>query len=102
MIFNDLIPIQGDQYDGRKADVWSCGVILYALLVVSPCPAYIHFLIPSHLQGALPFDDDNLRVLLEKVKKGHFVIPPYLPQGAQQLLKGMVEVNPVKRLSVSD
>lgn len=52
LLFLLLIKIKGEKYDGRKADVWSCGVILYALLV-----------------GALPFDDDNLRNLLEKVKK---------------------------------
>lgn len=75
--------IRGEQYDGRKADTWSCGIILYALLV-----------------GALPFDDDNLRLLLEKVKRGHFVIPSYVPSGAQELLKGMVEVNPKKRITL--
>ena len=53
------------------------------------------------LQGALPFDDDNLRVLLEKVKRGQFHVPPYVPPGAQELLRGMVEVNPRKRMTVS-
>lgn len=53
------------------------------------------------LQGALPFDDDNLRVLLEKVKRGQFQVPPYVPTGAQELLRGMVEVNPSKRMTVS-
>ena len=52
------------------------------------------------MKGALPFDDDNLRVLLEKVKGGHFHMPPYIPPGAQQLLRGMVEVNSKKRLTV--
>jgi len=64
--------------------VWSCGVILYALLV-----------------GALPFDDDNLRKLLEKVKRGLFYIPHFVPPECQNLLRGMIEVDPEKRLTVS-
>ncbi|XP_028298520.1 serine/threonine-protein kinase BRSK2-like isoform X11 [Gouania willdenowi] len=75
--------IRGEKYDGRKADAWSCGVILFALLV-----------------GALPFDDDNLRNLLEKVKLGVFHMPHFIPPDCQNLLKGMIEVDAGKRLTL--
>jgi BR serine/threonine kinase len=51
--------------------------------------------------GALPFDDDNLRNLLEKVKRGQFHIPHFVPPDCQNLLRGMIEVDPEKRLTVS-
>ncbi|XP_075873703.1 serine/threonine-protein kinase BRSK2 isoform X7 [Nelusetta ayraudi] len=75
--------IRGEKYDGRKADAWSCGVILFALLV-----------------GALPFDDDNLRNLLEKVKLGVFHMPHFIPPDCQSLLRGMIEVDAGKRLTL--
>uniref|UniRef100_A0A5S6QS09 non-specific serine/threonine protein kinase n=1 Tax=Trichuris muris TaxID=70415 RepID=A0A5S6QS09_TRIMR len=75
--------IRGEKYDGKKADIWSCGVILYALLV-----------------GALPFDDDNLRHLLEKVKRGVFHIPHFIPAECQSLLRGMIEVNVSRRMTL--
>jgi serine/threonine-protein kinase HSL1, negative regulator of Swe1 kinase len=77
--------VQGNAYKGCISDIWSCGVILYALLV-----------------GRLPFDDENIRRLLEKVKRGTFIMPSDIPLAAQDLLARMLEKDVDKRITMKD
>lgn len=76
--------LQNRGYDGALSDTWSCGVILYVMLV-----------------GYLPFDDHNLVVLYQKIFKGDTHIPKRLSPGAQDLLRKILEPNPMKRINIS-
>ncbi|KAF9930219.1 Serine/threonine-protein kinase brsk1 [Linnemannia zychae] len=75
--------VTGLKYDGSSSDIWSCGIILYALLT-----------------GHLPFDDENIRQLLSKVKAGKFYMPTDISPGARDLISRMLTVNPKRRITM--
>ncbi|KAF8725792.1 hypothetical protein HU200_020351 [Digitaria exilis] len=77
--------LQNRGYDGSLSDIWSCGVILYIMLV-----------------GYLPFDDRNIVVLYQKIFKGDTQIPKCLSTGAQNLLKRILEPDPMKRITMAE
>lgn len=72
-------------YDGFKADVWSCGVILFVMLA-----------------GYLPFEDSNMNALFKKINKGVFSFPKHFSSKVRRLLSRMLVVNPHKRISVKE
>uniref|UniRef100_A0A7N6BJJ4 Maternal embryonic leucine zipper kinase n=1 Tax=Anabas testudineus TaxID=64144 RepID=A0A7N6BJJ4_ANATE len=75
--------IQGKAYIGSEADVWSMGVLLFALLC-----------------GYLPFDDENCMVLYRKITRGKYDNPRWLSPGSILLLNQMMQVDPKRRLMV--
>lgn len=72
-------------YDGAKADVWSCGVVLFTVTA-----------------GYLPFNDYNITVLYRKIYRGQFRFPKWMSCDLKNLLSRMLDTNPKTRISVDE
>jgi len=77
--------ISGQEYDPQLADIWSIGIILYAMIV-----------------GHLPFEDPNTSVLYRKITSGKFTVPNHVSESANLILNGILQTDPRRRMSLPD
>eukprot|EP00826_Nyctotherus_ovalis_P014196 TRINITY_DN1392_c0_g1_i5.p3 TRINITY_DN1392_c0_g1~~TRINITY_DN1392_c0_g1_i5.p3 ORF type:complete len:109 (+),score=31.94 TRINITY_DN1392_c0_g1_i5:724-1050(+) len=61
------------------------GVVLYALLT-----------------GALPFDENSLPSLFQKIREAKFAMPVYLSAAAKDLISRMMRPSPLERATIAE
>lgn len=71
-------------YQGRTADLWSCGVILFVLMA-----------------GYLPFDEPNLMTLYRKIYRAEFTCPSWFSPGARKMILKILDPNPNTRITAA-
>jgi serine/threonine protein kinase len=76
-----------DGYDASRSDIWSCGVVLYALLA-----------------SCLPFDADDIQALVRMIQEGKPSAPVPRARGddASALVLSMMQVDPNARPSAAE
>ena len=74
-----------NKYDPLMVDIWSCGVILYAMLC-----------------GCLPFEDNDTSKLYQKILCGEYKVPKHLSEDSKDFLAKILDVDPERRLKIAE
>jgi serine/threonine protein kinase len=77
--------LSGKPYDGRKSDVWSAGLVLYAMVV-----------------GRLPWDTANPKQIANQIRRGRFEIPSVFGAGFARVIQSMLRADVKKRASADE
>ena len=77
--------IAGKKYVGLDTDLWSLGVITYAMTV-----------------GYLPFEDPDTNKLYKKILNLDYLVPPYVEKPCKDMIKCLLVVQPDQRYKIED
>ncbi|KAK9069075.1 hypothetical protein SSX86_013191 [Deinandra increscens subsp. villosa] len=72
-------------YDGAKADLWSCGIILFAMNA-----------------AFLPFNDSNLIMMYKKIYESEYRCPKWMSPDLRRLLSRLLDASPETRITVDE
>ena len=75
--------IKDKGYSGFKADIWSAGVVLYAMLY-----------------GTVPFKANNMQDLNKLIIKAQYNLKDEISEEAKDMLRKMLEPNVAKRVTI--
>lgn len=75
----------GTTYNAMKSDIWSCGIILYAMVT-----------------GRFPWTEKNMKLLTEQIISGEYFFPQFLSPKVKDFIKSFLNVNPEKRITIEE
>jgi serine/threonine protein kinase len=73
----------GNKYNGFRIDIWSCGIIIFAMIC-----------------GYLPFEDSNNEILFQKIMKCKVDYPDYLSDDVLDIMNKIIVIDPNKRITI--